>query len=103
MKAANIPADPRERSIWIQAQLKLLGSSFAAVGRKAGLGRYSISRCVLVPHHSAELALAAELGIPLKTLFPERYDRRGKRLHAIRGPKSSDTPNTRNVEDREAA
>lgn len=101
--ADSIPTDPRSRAIWVKAQLALLNSSYAVVGRKVGLNRRTIAACLYVPHYAAEKALADELGLSTKQLFPERHGRGGQRLHAIRGSKSSGGCSARNVEVRARA
>lgn len=77
-------ADPRERTIWVQAQLKLAGTSFAAIGRANGWSRRAVAAAMTNACDPQEKAIAAALGVTQQQLFPERYDRTGKRLHHVR-------------------
>ena len=75
----------RERSFWVQAQLRLAGTSFAAIARTKGWSRAAVANAMLVPSDPQERAIADALGISQQELFPERYDAAGKRLHLVRG------------------
>ncbi|HVJ53487.1 MAG TPA: helix-turn-helix domain-containing protein [Aliidongia sp.] len=76
--------DARERSIWVQAQLRLVGSSFAAIARLHGWSRRAVANAMLNASNPQEQAIADMLGLSQRELFPERYDRAGKRLHHVR-------------------
>lgn len=44
-----------------------------------GLRRGVISLCLITPHKKAEKVLSKALSIPAYELFPERYDKNGRR------------------------
>ena len=80
----DIPTSPAERSLWVQMQLRLRGSSFAAIARKHGWAKTSVSMAMKTPSFPQEQAIAEELGLQIESLFPERFDADGRRLHPIR-------------------
>ncbi len=93
--------DTRARSIWVQAQLKLAGTSFAAIGRAHGWTRRAVAAAMTNACDPQEKAIAAVLGVSQRDLFPERYDRTGKRLHHVRQHTGRDDAD--NVKHDEAA
>lgn len=82
---SRIPTEPRERQGWVLFQLKLMGESFASVGREMGVSHTSVRQALTEPSFEIEKALAAKLGVTVRQLFPERYDTKGRRLHQTRG------------------
>jgi Ner family transcriptional regulator len=76
--------DARERNVWVQAQLRLAGTSFAAIARVHGWSRRAVSQAMTSASHPQEKAIAAALGVTQEQLFPERYDQEGNRLHQVR-------------------
>jgi Ner family transcriptional regulator len=94
-------ANARERTIWVQAQLRLSGKSFASIGRANGWGRGSVSAAMKIPSYPQEVALAEALGVSPRDLFPERYDLTGQRLHLVRQNTGCDDDG--NVKHHEAA
>ena len=76
--------DARERNVWVQAQLRLANTSFAAIARAHGWSRRAVSQAMVSPSHPQERAIADALGVTQLELFPERYDRDGIRLHHVR-------------------
>jgi len=76
--------DPRQRSIWVQAQLQLAGISFAAIARVHGWNRRAVANAMQTASDPQEKAIAAALGVTQEQLFPERYDAEGNRLHHVR-------------------
>lgn len=99
-----IPTDPRERAIWVQAQLKMRHTNFAAIGRTLGCTRRVVAMAMVLPSYRQEKAIADALGIPIERLFAERYDQRtGQRLHPVRIPKNTDVSNPINAKGAEAA
>jgi lambda repressor-like predicted transcriptional regulator len=76
--------DSRERTIWVQQQLRLKGSSFAAIAKANGWKRGSVSSAMHMPSDAQEKAIAAELGVEQEVLFPERFDAEGQRFHPVK-------------------
>jgi lambda repressor-like predicted transcriptional regulator len=77
--------DARERSIWVQAQLRLSGSSFAEIARQHGWSRQAVGQAMNAPSEPQERAIADALGVDQRALFPERFNARtGDRLHPVR-------------------
>lgn len=95
-----VPTDPHRRSVWVQAQLRLKGETFASLSRRHGRDRRAIAMALRVPCFPMEQVIAAALGLAVPELFPERYTPDGTvRLHRIRpGAHDDTTPsNPRNV------
>lgn len=103
MSRPPIPRDPFERTVSVQAQLRVKGSSFAQIARRIGMSRRTIANAMYAPNYRAEIAIAEELGLRVEVLFPERFTAAGDRIPIVRHRKSSDGASTRNVEDQEAA
>lgn len=82
-----IPADPLERAAWVIYQLKARRKSLASIAREGGWDRGTVRRALFQPSFPQEQALAQALGMKGATLFPERYDARGRRLHYVRKPR----------------
>lgn len=99
----DIPRDPRERSIWVQAELRKAGISFAAIARDIGVDRRAPSQAMFLPNMRVEQALADALGLTVEALFPERFDDDGRRLHAVRGAQDTTGAASANVQAEEAA
>lgn len=80
-----IPKNPVQRRIFIKSQLEMRGLSFAAIGRREGVSRVTVSQ-VAAGGPSARLqdALAQAIGVPVAALFPERFDGHGRRLAPVR-------------------
>jgi Ner family transcriptional regulator len=97
----DIPSSPGERSLWVQMQLRLRGSSFAAIARKHGWAKTTVSMAMKTPSYNQEQAIADELGMAVEDLFPERYSRGGRRLHHVR--KHSSRSSADNVQKEAAA
>lgn len=83
MSDPTIPTRSLERTLWVQGQLRLKGSSFAAIARQHGWKRRGVAMAMHVPSYPQEKAIADELGLSVPQLFPERYDQSGNRLHPI--------------------
>lgn len=75
--------DAFERSVWVQAQLRLAGSSFAQIARENGWSRNAVTQAMRSPSDPQEKAIADKLGVTQRQLFPERYDRSGQRRHHV--------------------
>jgi Ner family transcriptional regulator len=76
----DVMRDPPKRRAWIIFQLSLKGLSMAAVGREAGVGRQAVYRVFDAQYPRMEQVLATALGVTPQFLFPERFDKDGKRL-----------------------
>jgi len=87
-----IPTDPTRRAQWIISELKLAGSSLAAIAKELKVTRQAGALALRMGSIRFEQAIAAKLGRPVQDLFPERYRPDGTR-----------TLRTRDAEDREAA
>lgn len=70
-----IVANPDTRREWIKFQLKLIGSSFAAIGRKHGLTRHAPKRALYISYPKMERAIAKEIGMTPEQIWPERYNK----------------------------
>lgn len=99
----NIPTSPRERSLWVIYQLRLRGSSLAAIARRTGVSPETVRGALFTASLPQEEAIAQELGLDVRVLFPERYDAQGVRLHNVRGDKGTGVAETRHVQNRGAA
>ncbi|MEN2980301.1 helix-turn-helix domain-containing protein [Tistrella bauzanensis] len=76
-------------------QLKLRNTSLADIARSNGWSKSVVSQALRSPLYQQEVAIAEALGLKPETLFVERYDRTGRRRHAV---KSSGRATGRNVE-----
>ena len=88
MGILTVPSDPRQRSLWVQFELKQRGSSFAAIARKEKVSRRAVALAMSSPSERMEQAIAVELGITVEQLFPERYDSHGQRIPLVRAKSS---------------
>ncbi|MFN3883232.1 MAG: helix-turn-helix domain-containing protein [Rhodocyclaceae bacterium] len=80
-----IPMNPVERRIFIKSQLEIRGLSFAAIGRREGVSRIAVSQAAAGgPSARLQDALAEAIEIPVQTLFPERFDGKGRRITPVR-------------------
>ncbi|MGQ3074369.1 MAG: helix-turn-helix domain-containing protein [Ferrovibrionaceae bacterium] len=104
-QADNIPTDPLPRAAWVQARLKCAGSSFADIARDLGVHRQTVSQTMRCPNARIELAIAEAVGVEVTTLFADRFDQAGNRLHRIRGgsPDSTRAAPSPKRQKREAA
>lgn len=75
-----IPVEPTRRAQWIISELKLAGSSLAAIAAELGCSRQAGAMALRVSSRRWEEALAAKLDLPVQKLFPERYTPDGTRL-----------------------
>lgn len=73
MTTKHVPKKPEEKRAWLQYQLKLRGSSFAKVARRAGVTRKAVSKAAHNPSERLANAFSAELELPAAVLWPERY------------------------------
>lgn len=68
-----IPADPVQRNEWIKYQLRMRGTSMAALARRLGVTRQAVRNALAGPYPRMERIIAAELGLPPEVIWPERY------------------------------
>jgi lambda repressor-like predicted transcriptional regulator len=100
MSSLPIFSSDLQRTIWVQGQLKLNRASFASIARDIGCSRVTVSNAMFRAADPQERAIAKQLGVTQRELFPERFDSRGNRLHAVKN--SAPTP-THNVNNEQAA
>jgi Ner family transcriptional regulator len=75
-----IPTEPRQRAQWIISELKLSGTSLAAIANELGCSRQAGALALRVASRRWEEALAAKLKVPVEQLWPDRYSPDGTRL-----------------------
>ena len=75
-----IPTDPHQRRKWVIYQLHTRGRSLSAIARDLGIDRRATSLALVRSARRVEAAIAAELGLTARQLFPERFDEEGRRL-----------------------
>jgi Ner family transcriptional regulator len=97
-----VPTNPSARLAWLSYQLKLRGSSVAALARQEGVNPAALHRAMNNSSSHLERAIATALGMPVQTIFPERYDARGRRLNRTRAPNRSTRAAAVTVEKTEA-
>lgn len=84
-EAYTMPTDPLTRATWVQARLKCAGSSFSDIARDLEVSRQTVSQTMYRPNARIELAIAEAVGVEVTTLFADRFDAAGNRLHRTRG------------------
>jgi Ner family transcriptional regulator len=99
----DVPKEPAKRRAWVIFQLRCRHSSFAKIGRQLGISTSAVSAAMSMPSERAERAIAAEIGMPVETLFPERFDAQGNRLPQTRPANRSRARGRRNVQVQGAA
>ncbi len=87
--------DPVKRQHWIQYQLKMRGSSMAAVARQHGTKPDCLRQVWRKTYPKAEKRIADALGLHPADLWPERYDKDG--LPIYRGGPKHRPENTLNA------
>jgi lambda repressor-like predicted transcriptional regulator len=83
-----------ERSVYVQAELKLRGHSLASLARANGWRRGALYTALFQPSDPQEKVLAMALETTQEALFPERYASDGRRLHRIRDANSRNGSST---------
>ncbi|ACA57647.1 TPA: helix-turn-helix domain-containing protein [Pseudomonas aeruginosa] len=73
MNIATIPKDPVMRWEWIKYQLRIRGSSTAAIARQLGVSSRAVRVAKEIPYPRVERALAAALDLSPVKLWPERW------------------------------
>ncbi len=95
---AAIPTEEPQRREWIKYQLRARGSSLSKVARKHGLSRFSASIALKKQYPRLERAIARDLGLQPKQVWPERYGENGlpaRQAGRLKRPVSKDTSRTR--------
>ena len=89
-----IPSDPELRWEWIKFQLRARGTSLAKVARKMNVSISAVLNVKRLPYPRMERAIAKELGISPKELWPDRWDGNGvpQRQRPKRPEKSNISP-----------
>jgi lambda repressor-like predicted transcriptional regulator len=106
---SDIPENPAVRGAWVVFKLRVAGSSLKAVGDLEGVTKQAVSNAVSRAGGNGsserlEKAVAAALRLPVKDLFPERYDpSTGLRKRAVSVSKTTTPSRPRNVKAQEAA
>lgn len=106
----DVPRDPFARHGWIVQALRSRGVSLSALSVQAGYTRTYFQQALHRPLATAEAAIAQALGLTPQQVWPERFDRAGRRLPQRRPgrgahhqPKDSAAAPPRNGKDRRAA
>lgn len=83
-----VPTDPRVRTKWLKAQLKSHGTpSLSALARELGIHRNCIYRSFERRYVRIDREIARRIGLPMATIWPERYGPNAKPLRSdIRPP-----------------
>ncbi len=63
----------------IKAELILKGISFSDIDREFGFYQGRCAHALRIPYEPAEIAIAKTLNKSLTDLFPDRYEKNGKR------------------------
>jgi lambda repressor-like predicted transcriptional regulator len=85
----DLPKNPAARRAWLSYQLKLRGSSVAQLARSAGVSREALYGAMNSASSHLERTIARALDATPQQLFPERFDRDGRRLSRTRAPNRS--------------
>lgn len=72
----SIPRDPVLRNEWIKYQLRMRGSSLSKLARRLGVTRQAVRNALSTPYPKMERAIANEIGMHPRAIWPERYARR---------------------------
>lgn len=100
----DIPSDPRVRRAWIAFKLQEAGSSFRALAAKLGCTPQALSMVAGgATAARLEAELAAAIGLTDRQLFPEHFDKSGRRLLRTSFLKRKGLASTFNVKSAGAA
>lgn len=80
------PKNPAERRAWVIYQLRIRGTNLLRLSKQHGVSASAMQAALMVPSSHLERVIADALGLPVEKLFPERFDRDGRRLHLTRAP-----------------
>lgn len=69
------PRNPELRNVWIMANLRARGSSYAAIAKELGISRNAVSMAAKKPALSVRCcaAIAEKLGLRPRDIWPERF------------------------------
>lgn len=87
-----VPKEPGFRRAWLVYQLRLRGWSLAQLASQEGVNYESLARTMVEPNSHLEPIIARVLGTTVEELFPERFDKTGRRLHRTREPSRARRP-----------
>lgn len=79
-----VPSDPRERRYWILGQLFVRGITLSKLAMQTGVTQQAMSLTLRSPNARLEQVIADALGMPVISIFPDRFSPRGDRLHKVR-------------------
>ena len=68
-----IIGDPGMRREWIKFQLRIHGSSFAALAAELGVTPQAVKDVFNHPYPKMQRAIAAKIGVRPEMIWPERY------------------------------
>ena len=84
MNPKDVPQDATERRAWVVINLRARGLSLRGLSVRDGHSGNYYNNALYRPLYPAEIAIAEALGLTAPQLFPERFDRSGRRLHHVR-------------------
>lgn len=99
----DIPQNPASRRGWIIWQLRNRGWSLSRIALQEGVSVQAVSSALMVPSSHLQRVIADLLDLTPQQLFPEFYDRTGRRLGRTRDPQRITRSSSRNVEEEKAA
>ncbi len=70
----------------IKAAVRKRGTTLAALARSAGIPPSACQNALKAPHSHGEAVISEFLGIPMRELWPDRFDAQGRRIHGTRLP-----------------
>jgi Ner family transcriptional regulator len=73
MSSHRIPKKPEHRREWIKYQLKLVGSSFAAIAEEHRVSRQAVQLVNRQRSPKWEAVIAGKIGKTPEQIWPERY------------------------------
>ena len=65
----------------IYASIRKKGGTYASIARMYGMDRSTPRSATVRPCYAGEQAIADFIGVPAKTIWPDRYDENGLPLH----------------------
>lgn len=68
-----IIGNPELRREWIKFQLRIHGSSLAALAGELGVKRQTVQCVFISPYPKMERAIASKIGLEPRVIWPERY------------------------------
>lgn len=95
--------NPADRRGWIIWQLRKRGWSLSRIALQEGVSVQAVSSALMVPSSHLQRVIADLLDMTPQQLFPEFYDRAGRRLGRTRDPQRTTRQSSRNVEEEKAA